>query len=299
MRRILAALLILLMALPVARGESAAQLPAEMYLYEQPRPIFHQDTAEIMSLFGEGDKAGAYDLILEKHNALNRKYPFEEWDGALCYTSPEELALYRALRPDERLSQTYNDYPALLYCLGFLLVDDQRYEDARACLEVTWEMNPVSMAVAVELTSCYLAQGDLASARALLEEARPLCLLPCDYGWYYRRLGYILCEEGDYSLAKSCQLYSLIFEESENAYGELTFLDATMGLEPFDYRRRGAGRDRLTEEAVFAVEDGGLKIRPGEAQMAVLAELDDQLGSSKYNVYGSAMTFFRALDAEG
>jgi len=296
MRRTLAVLTVLFLMLPVARCEPDPQFSGELNLYGQTRPIFSRAESRIMELFNAGDWDGAYDLAAEEFSALNEERPLEDWDGALCYASPEELALYRELEPDEPLSEDYNDYPALLYSIGFLLIDSREYQDAQKYLEFARRMDPMGIMIAKELINCHLAAGDLERARALLEEARPLCVLPEDIGWYYRRLGYILYEEGDPALSRYCQLYSLIFEDSELAYGELAYVDAAMGNDPFDYRGESAELDSLLEEVVADFEERGMLFYLEDAQVAVLYALAEGYEDAAFDAYRDALAFYEGMD---
>jgi hypothetical protein len=119
-----------------------------------------------------------------------------------------------------------------------------------------------------------------------------------DIAWYYRRLGYILCEQGDYTLAKHCQLYSLIFEDSDMAYNELEFLDSVSGSERFDYRQMGEAFDRLMEEAVGDLDGRGMLFRFGEDQVAVLMWLSENYAGADPELYERALAFYEALDGE-
>jgi tetratricopeptide (TPR) repeat protein len=250
-----------------------------------------------MTLYNAGDKEGAYEYIEDHLDALMAEYPLDEWDGKPCYCSLEEQTIYEQ-RGIEAENSGYEAYPVLFHYLGFLLVDDQDYENATKILDIARDMDLASIETLMERINCNTATRDLEGALSLLEDARALCLLPEDIAWYYRRLGYILCEQGDYPLAKHCQLYSLIFEDSDMAYSGLEFLDSVSGGESFDYRQKGEAFDQLTEEAVRDLDSREMLFRFEEDQKAMLAQLSESYSGADPELYDRALAFYEALGGE-
>jgi tetratricopeptide (TPR) repeat protein len=297
MKRILAVFLALLLGFSSALAQTQAPLPRELKLLENARSTGDPVEIQILTLYKAGDKGGAYEYIKEQMDALMAENPLDKWDGKPYYCSLEEQAIYEQ-RGIETGNGGYGGYPILLYYLGFLLVDDQDYENAAKVLGIARGMDPARIATLMERVNCNIATRDLEGALSLLDEARGLCLLPEDIAWYYRRLGYILCEQGDYALSKHCQLYSLIFEDSAMAYSELEFLDSVSGGERFDYRRKDEAFDHLTEEAVRDLDSRGMLFRFGEDQKAMLTRLSGSYAGADPELYDRALAFYEALDGE-
>lgn len=292
MKRALAVLLALVLA---SLGAAAESLPSVVTLMDGVRPVTHPAEIEIIRLFEAGDKDGAYDRIRDRLAALTEETPQGELDAAVYYETPEELALYGALLTDEIPLAGRAEYPILIYYQGFLLVDDGRYQEAAEHLEKALALNPMRISTAMELSQCCTALRDYEGALELLGYIRSLCLLPEDIAWYYRRLGFIACEMGQYELSRHCQLYSLLFEDSDMAYSELEFVDYLMGNAAFDYRQPGDGLSRMREEAIRDMADRELLFSFEDPQAAILLEL---AAADASNLYSRALDFYAAMDDE-
>ena len=296
MKRTLAMMLLLILVSTVAIAETDGSQPFEAKIHFLPRGTTNPTEIELINLICAGDMEAAYAYVNEKLTVLTDTVSMDDWDETKSYSTMEELSLYNVILPETKTSYLQSDYPLLLYYCGFLLVESGQYQEASEFLETSLYMNPMRIITAMELTDCTMAMRDYEKVKTLLAYTHSLCLLPEDFAWYYRRLGYLLVETGMYEDAKHCQLYSLIFEENDTAYNELAYVDNVLGNDAFDYKQQSEKLKQLTDEAVRYAMDKDIAFTLTEEQKTVLTLLSYTAVKDTINIYDRALTRFSSIE---
>lgn len=111
---------------------------------------------------------------------------------------------------------------------AYKLLDERRYLDAIPLYKKCLAVNPVAFRVRLELLTCYTMLGQYGKAheqvKALSQYRMPTPILAA----FYRRYGYLLAEEGKNLASYACYQYSLGFESSDLARGEIEYLSSIM-----------------------------------------------------------------------
>jgi tetratricopeptide (TPR) repeat protein len=296
MKRTFAVLILLILVPIMAIAETVDSQPIEANIRIVTRGTNNPIEIEILKLINDGNMEAAYKYVSEKLSTLMDTISTDEWEATKAYCTTEELYMYNEILPETKTSDLHSDCPLLLYYYGFLLVENGQYEEASQILETSLYMNPMRITTAMELTDCIMAMRDHEKAKTLLEYTHSLCLLPEDFAWYYRRLGFLLAELEKYEDAKHCQLYSLIFEENDIAYGELAYADSVLGNDPFDYKQPSEKLKQLTDEAVQYAIDSEITFALTEEQKTVLTLLSNTAMTDTINLYDRALTYYSSIE---
>lgn len=105
-----------------------------------------------------------------------------------------------------------------------------RYNETIAILKEALEkLNPVGVALRFEIVEAFLQKNQVDLAESELVTLLPMLITLPDIAKYYRRLGYCKTELGDYYTAKTCFLYSLLFQKDTLALRELAYIDEIVG----------------------------------------------------------------------
>ena len=111
---------------------------------------------------------------------------------------------------------------------AYKLLDERRYLDAIPLYKKCLAVNPVAFRARLELLTCYTMLGQYGKAheqvKALSQYRMPTPILAA----FYRRYGYLLAEEGKNLASYACYQYSLGFESSDLARGEIEYLSSIM-----------------------------------------------------------------------
>lgn len=109
---------------------------------------------------------------------------------------------------------------------GYKLLDERRYQEAIPVYKKCLAVNPVAFRARLELLTCYTMLGQYGKAheqvKALSQYRMPMPILAA----FYRRYGYLLAEEGKNLASYACYQYSLGFESSDLARGEIEYLSS-------------------------------------------------------------------------
>ena len=101
----------------------------------------------------------------------------------------------------------------------------QALEEYKRCLA----LNPVGVSARFEICECYLALKDYQSAKNALLEMKDYLYARGLAAKFYRRFGYILAEEGDYSVSAACYKFSQSYEKHPSVPNELKYLKSKAG----------------------------------------------------------------------
>ena len=107
---------------------------------------------------------------------------------------------------------------------GYRLFEDMKYAKALRAYKNAMVVNPVAIMARFEICECYIAMLNFLGARSTLMEMTEYLVEAQHIARFYRRMGFIATETGDYKLAIACYLFSRSFEKSDVATAELLYL---------------------------------------------------------------------------
>lgn len=110
--------------------------------------------------------------------------------------------------------------------LGFIDVEEKKYDEALINLNKSLEYNPCNVATLFEISECYKSKKDLIKLKNNINDTYEKIYHIKDLAHYYRDLGYYFIEKNKYDLAKVVYLYSMKYEVSNVAKNELSFIIA-------------------------------------------------------------------------
>ena len=120
---------------------------------------------------------------------------------------------------------TYHD----LYMRGYNLFERGQYAKALWVYQDALKVNPVGIGARFEICECYLRLGMLLGARQTLLDMQEYLIEDKHVARFYRRLGFIATEQGDYRLAIACLLLSQKYEETDYVKNELMYIASVTG----------------------------------------------------------------------
>lgn len=118
---------------------------------------------------------------------------------------------------------------------GYQLLDEKRYLEAIPLYKRCLEVNPVAFRSRLELITCYTMLGQYGKAHEQIDALAQFRMPKSILAAFYRRYGYLLAEEGKNLESYACYQYSLRFESSDLARGEIQYLSSIMRKELVKY----------------------------------------------------------------
>lgn len=107
-------------------------------------------------------------------------------------------------------------------------MDEKRYLEAIPLYTRCLAVNPVAYRTRLELITCYTMLGQYGKAHEQVNTLAQFRMPQPILAAFYRRYGYLLCEEGKNLESYACYQYSLRFESSDLARGEIQYLSSIM-----------------------------------------------------------------------
>ncbi len=150
-----------------------------------------------------------------------------------CFADQIEFILYAKHCKDEgkkngivwTADSSYHD----LYMKGFNLFECGQYGKALWAFQDALKVNPVGINARFEICECYIKLGLLPGARQTLLDMQEYLIEATNAARFYRRMGFIATEQGDYRLAVACFLLSLKYEKSDYVKSELMYITSVTG----------------------------------------------------------------------
>lgn len=157
-----------------------------------------------------------------------------------AFESIQEFMVFVAHHKGVSIKWTKNDEPNNLFKVAQMLLDGEMYICAINRLMKIFDYNPLALSARFELVNAYIALSsnsfmrkntkDLQLAKTLLLDMHTYIKNPVLIALFYRRLGYIFVDEGKPDLGLTCNVYSLKYDESENALGEIEYIKNQFNL---------------------------------------------------------------------
>ena len=116
-----------------------------------------------------------------------------------------------------------------LFMKGFNLFERGQYGKALWAYQDALKVNPVGINARFEICECYIKLGLLPGARQTLLDMQEYLIEATNAARFYRRMGFIATEQGDYRLAVACFLLSLKYEKSDYVKSELMYITSVTG----------------------------------------------------------------------
>lgn len=112
----------------------------------------------------------------------------------------------------------------LYHYYAYFLVEQNRMDEAEKYLKIGLEYNPVSPQLLFELIDIYKKKGDWDNMNPYIESAFKYAYTPDAMARIYRDLGYYYVELQKLDVAAALYIYSLKYEQTEQAYAELEYI---------------------------------------------------------------------------
>ena len=197
---------------------------------------------QVLILAGVGVLAGVIVLLLYFRKKKKEETPgkstvgeenVQETEEGYYFANQEELITYGKLHGADghRIVWLRGDDYVQLYKTGYGLVEKGQYDDAIDILKDSLRLNPVGIMARFEICEAYIRLKKYQDAKKTLIEMREFLFNNEDIARFYRRLGYIETETGNYELANACYRHSLKYAEHESVERELRYLKAVHGFD--------------------------------------------------------------------
>lgn len=98
-------------------------------------------------------------------------------------------------------------------------------------LKASLVLNPIGISSRFEICECFIQLKDFSSAEEILYDMGRYLLEPKHIAKFYRRIGYIEIEKGNYLGATACYAYSINFECHPTVEQELQYISSKLGIE--------------------------------------------------------------------
>ena len=163
--------------------------------------------------------------------ALPKVNPENTESEGYYFENPIELAIYGKLyAKDKTVYWLSGDKYLVEYKKGYQLFEQGQYSRAIEAYKKCLELNPIGLSARFEICESYLKIGNLSSARNTLLEMKDFLIEEKSIARFYRRMGYIEIEKGNYKVAAACYQYSQKFENHPSVVQELMYIKAKGGF---------------------------------------------------------------------
>ena len=247
----------------------------------------------IMDILNEisGDiETGDYETSLDKLKSFMNNFPGMFEDDKVSeyhsFTNPlEELIFMEYVGAEKQIRYIPDNKPLLdlYYIYGFLLFENQEFDEAEENLKKALQINPVSARVILELSEIYkMHTHSLNKFIIYTSDALKYAYYPQDIARCYRNLGYYYIEENQFDVATALFKYSMEYEMSIMAYTELQYIES-----------KGHNINMALDEAVSILEDKNIQIGVNPFVLKTLEELSKEYEENK--LYNQSLYFYDLL----
>jgi len=164
---------------------------------------------------------------LDSYMKENRNYvPDESIEYHVFNNDFEEMLFEKYFTVEKELRGIPFNVPIfmLYHYYAFLLVEQNRFDEAEKYLKIGLEYNPVSLQLIFELIDLYKKTYDWNNMNKYIQDAFTYAYTPDAMARIYRDLGYYYVEINKPELAVALYIYSLKFEQTQQAFSELEYL---------------------------------------------------------------------------
>ncbi len=153
---------------------------------------------------------------------------------SLCFNNVAEFYLYTQLhKPVKNVAWVSYKIDVAYQWLAYIANENKEYKKALAYAEKGLSYNPMNTDLIFEECETYKFQKDWPKLYATTKKVYPLIITARDVAKYYRALGYYYIEQGIFEVAYALYMFSLEYEESNNAKSELNFIRQTINNHSF------------------------------------------------------------------
>ena len=241
---------------------------------------------EISEYIEVGDYKTALDKLKHFMNAFPGMFEDDRVSEYHSFTNPlEELIFFKYIGAEKEIRYIPDNQPLLdlYYIYGFLLFENQEFEEAEENLKKALKINPVSARVILELSEIYKMHTPTFNKFIIYtSDALKYAYYPQDLARCYRNLGYYYIEENQFDVAAALFKYSMKYEMSIMAYSELQYIES-----------KGHSIDITLSEAVSILEDKNIQIGVNPFVLDALKELAQEYEKNK--LYNQSLYFYELL----
>lgn len=168
----------------------------------------------------------AFNKLDNYMNNERRFIPDEETEYHVFDNDIEEMLFEKYFKVEKQLAGIPFDVPIfmLYYYYAFLLVEQNRFDEAEEYFKKGLEYNPVSLQLIFELMDLCKKRSDWKNMNKYVQDAFKYAYTPDAMARIYRDLGYYYTEIGKLDISAALYIYSLKYEQTQQAYNELEYL---------------------------------------------------------------------------
>lgn len=116
-----------------------------------------------------------------------------------------------------------------MYQRAYRLLEQRQFSKAIETLKECLKLNPIGLSARFEMCEAYLQTHNLSAAKNTLMEMKDFLSDNQSIAKFYRRLGFVETESGNYKTAAACYLYSKKFENHASIAQELMYIASKSG----------------------------------------------------------------------
>ena len=241
---------------------------------------------EISKYIEKGDYKTALDKLKSFMNTFPGMFEDDKVSEYHSFTNPlEEIIFAKYIGAEKTMRYIPDDKPILdlYYIYGFLLFENQEFDEAEESLKKALKINPVSSRVILELSEIYKMHTYTFNKFIIYtSDALKYAYYPQDIARSYRNLGYYYVEENQLDVAAALYKYSMRFEMSIAAYSEIQYIQS-----------KGQNTDLTLKECIEILESKNIQIGANPFVVESLEELSEEY--EKNQLYNQSLYFYNLL----
>ena len=193
---------------------------------KEKSPEAEERLAEAEEIMNESDNclSEAESVDAEEYNASEEPASEEEAEGFFFENLLEFTVYCKYFGGNRTIYWKEGDGYWKAYKYGYEAVEEGRIPEAFELFNLCLVLNPIGLSARFEVCELYLKLHDLTSARKTLMDMKDYLLEDKKIARFYRRMGYIETEKGNYKVASACYQYSRKFENHPSIDQELAYI---------------------------------------------------------------------------
>lgn len=148
--------------------------------------------------------------------------------------------------------------------LGYISVEEKKYEDALKYLNESFKYNPVNIDSFYEVVEVYKMSSNLEKMRKSIDDLYDYLYDSSSLARYYRNLGFYYIEKKNYDLAFSLYLISLEYQYNNFALDEMLYIRRKLNNPDFIIDKK---------DAIKIIENNDIKIGLADKNLKILKNL--------------------------
>ena len=241
---------------------------------------------EITEYIERGDYKTSLNILKDFMNSFPGMFEDDKVSEYHSFTNPlEEIIFMNYIGAEKEIRYIPDNKPLLdlYYIYGFLLFENQEFEEAEESLKKALKINPVSARVILELSEIYKMRTPTLNKFSIHTlDALKYAYYPQDIARCYRNLGYYYIEENQFDVATALFKYSMEYEMSIKAYTELQYIES-----------KGHDINMTLSEAISILEEKNIQIGANPFVLKTLEELSKEYEENR--LYNQSLYFYDLL----